>query len=74
MNTSHILIFKTNIRTDNDRMCIQDVLDRHPLIESWTIDQHDVDCVLRVISPHLTHQEVSGILARCNYDCSELTD
>lgn len=69
-----ILVFKTNISTPRDITFVKDVLDKHELIEQWNVDQADVDCVLRVISKHLTPADVINLLSECNYDCAELTD
>ncbi|PSL46375.1 hypothetical protein CLV51_103353 [Chitinophaga niastensis] len=71
---NHILIFKTNIATTAARQQIATVLDMHPLIAQWTVDLMDVDCVLRVVSYHLSPADVIAIVARYNYECTELTD
>lgn len=69
----HILICKTNIAAERDLFAVKTVLDTHYLIEQWNIDQTDVDCVLRVISHHLTYADIIRIISGLNYSCEELT-
>jgi hypothetical protein len=69
----HILIFKTNIAAESDLFAVKTVLDNHHLIEQWNIDQEDVDCVLRVISWHLSYADIILIISGLNYSCEELT-
>lgn len=69
----HILIFKTNITEERDLFAVKTVLDNHDLIEQWNIDQEDVDCVLRVISWHLSYADIIRIISGLNYSCEELT-
>lgn len=69
----HILIFKTNIAAESDLFAVKTALDNHHLIEQWNIDQTDVDCVLRVISYHLSYADIIRIITGLNYSCEELT-
>ena len=71
-NLKHILIFKTNIRTDTDRIRVEGALNAHKKIERWNIDRHDIDCVLRIISPELQSNEIIVLINHCGYECSEL--
>ncbi len=68
----HILIFKTNIETERDRQCVQDILDNHEQILQWNIDQHDVDCVLRIVSNTLTTEQVICLIKHNGFECAEL--
>ncbi len=74
MNTENILLFKSNIKTASDKFAVERILDIHPHIEQWTVDQQDEDCVLRVISPRLTHNHVIDMVKGCGYHCEELKD
>jgi hypothetical protein len=69
----HILIFKTNIAEERDLVAVKTALDTHHLIEQWNIDQTDVDCVLRVISYHLSYADIIRIISGLKYSCEELT-
>jgi len=68
----NILIFKTNIKTEADRELLQPLLDSHACIRQWNVDLHDVDCVLRIVSPTLTMADAIGLITRHGYECSEL--
>lgn len=68
----HILLFKTNIQTSDDKMLIAKVMEKHK-IEQWTVDQQDVDCVLRIVSPILKLDEVIELVSKNGYQCEELT-
>lgn len=67
-----ILVFKTNIRTEPELLCVQAVLNEHPHVIDWSIDQQDVDCVLRVITPELCTKDVIQMISRHGYHCEEL--
>ena len=69
---SHILIFKTNIKTTADKLMIEKILDTHEHIEKWNIDLHDIDCVLRIESHTLQHHEIIELIHHHGYDCDEL--
>ncbi len=69
---SHILIFKTNIRTAGDKMRIQHSLDASGSIQQWNIDLHDIDCVLRVVSDTLTPEEIISMIQNRGFECTEL--
>lgn len=68
----HILLFKTNIQTVDDKSLIAKVLEKQK-IDQWTVDQQDVDCVLRIISPVLKLEEVIHLVSEMGYQCEELT-
>ena len=72
-NFDHILLFKTNIGCPGDKLFLHAVLDGNPDIERWTVDLEDEDCVLRVISHTLTHQQIIELLNHYGYSCHELT-
>nr|WP_068891278.1 hypothetical protein [Pedobacter panaciterrae] len=68
----HILLFKTNIQTAEDKTLIAKVMEKNK-IEQWTIDQQDVDCVLRIVSTVLKLDEVIHLVSKNGYQCEELT-
>jgi len=71
-NFDHILLFKTNINCDEDKQRLR-LLSKHPEIECWNVDAEDEDCVLRVISYTLTHQQIIELINHYGFDCHELT-
>ena len=72
-NFDHILLFKTNINCQNDKQCLQAVLDNNPDIKQWSIDLEDEDFVLRIISYTLTHQQIIELINTHGFECCELT-
>lgn len=72
-NFDQILLFKTNISCAGDKQCMHTLLDNHPDIEKWNIDMEDEDCVLRVISYTLTHQQIIKLINDHGFECRELT-
>lgn len=69
-----ILVFKTNIRTVTELLCVQSVLNDHPHIQDWSIDQQDVDCVLRIITPALCTTDVVALITNNGFECTELDE
>jgi len=69
---NHILIFKTNIRTDCDKLRIQQILDTIDSIQQWNIDLHDVDRVLRIVSDALTPEQIISVVKCHGFECTEL--
>ena len=69
---NNILVFKTNIRTRFDKIPIEDALGSIETIQQWNIDQHDIDCVLRIVSDTLTPHQIISIINQRGFECSEL--
>jgi hypothetical protein len=69
---NHVLIFKTNVQTQTDKLYLKTVLDKHRQVEQWNIDLEDVDCVLRIVSRHLKHSDVIKIISQYGFYCEEL--
>lgn len=74
MNTENIHIFRSNIQTPADVAEVGIVLDIHPQIDSWTLDLHDDERILRVVSEKLTDRKITELVALCGYQCEELND
>lgn len=71
MNSSNILVFKTNIQSVVDKERIRSVMDRQDILR-WNVDAADVDCVLRVESMSITPLEVIQLINDNGYLCQEL--
>ena len=71
-NLEHILLFKTNISSEKDKLMVQPVLDSHNSIKHWTVDLNDCDFVLRVESESLDHQQVIHLINDHGFECCEL--
>lgn len=72
INIEHILLFKTDIRTEEDKRLIAKVMQKLK-IETWTVDQDDIDCVLRIVSDTLKLNDVIDLVVDNGYHCEELT-
>ena len=74
-NRTEILVFKTNLESEDGIRAVSDVLDQHPGVIRWNIDHWDVDKVLRVetyspSSPYL----IMEMIRSAGFVCDELTD
>jgi len=68
----NILVFATNIKTENDKLTISNVLNNNPEILQWSLDQEDIDCVLRIVSNTLSEEQIIALLDNQNFECSAL--
>ena len=68
----NILVFATNIKTENDKQTISKILDNHSEIQQWNIDLEDIDCVLRIVSETLSEEDIIGIIKSQDFNCSQL--
>jgi hypothetical protein len=72
IDLSNILIFKTNIQTEFDKLRIKNVLDASQKILKWNIDMEDCDHVLRIVSDSLKPEQIISVLDYVGFECSEL--
>jgi len=72
MDLTQILIFKTNIQTEFDKLRIKNVLDASHKVLKWTIDMDDIDRVLRVVSDSLTAEQIISVINYVGFECAEL--
>lgn len=68
----NILILKTNLITEEDRLKIKPLLDNNPLIKEWSVDTEDVDKILRVVTPEMNELQLIGLIEQNGYQCYEL--
>lgn len=71
-NLNHILVFATNIQTKTEALEIATILNENTAIQQWSIDQEDVDCVLRIVSDTLSPTHLIEIITNQNFNCTEL--
>ena len=72
IDLSNIFIFKTNIRTEFDKLRIKNVLDASQKVLKWNIDMDDADHVLRIVSDSLRPEQIISLLDYVGFECSEL--
>lgn len=68
----NILVFATNIKTENDKQTISKILNENPEIKQWSLDQEDVDCVLRIETDTSSEEQIIDLLGDLNFECSAL--
>jgi hypothetical protein len=71
-NFDHILLFKTNIKSETDKEIICALLDGDEAIQEWSVDTEDEDCVLRVVTFTLNHYQIINLINTKGYLCCEL--
>jgi len=72
INYNNILIFATNIKTITDKKFISSILNQVAVIMCWSIDQEDIDCVLRVETKVLKAKDIIKIITLHGFNCNEL--
>ena len=73
-NMTHILIFKTNIRTEEDKILVGEFLNKNSKIKEWSVDCDDIDCVLRIVSHELDAESIIKLINQIKFHCEELTE
>ena len=71
---SEVLVFKTNILSDEDVEKIGHVLASESNIARWNIDRDDIDKVLRIECDQLQPEAVIKVLRDAGFECEELPD
>jgi len=70
-----ILVFKTNVETEEGIDAVSAVLNDHPEILRWNVDQWDIDNVLRIEAYEPTSPSLFiEILRNVGFACDELPD
>ena len=70
----HILIFKTNIETDNAHREVKNLLGTYQSIIDWHIDREDIDNVLRIESETNNINDIIATINNAGFICEELPD
>lgn len=70
-----ILVFKTNLETEDGIRTVGTILDDHPEILRWNVDHWDIDKVLRIetYKPSMP-SSIIEIVRNVGFDCDELPD
>lgn len=68
---NNILVFKTNIQSDEDLQVIESLLNEIE-VDDWNVDRKDIDCVLRIVTNTVTECEISSLVTRAGFLCEEL--
>ena len=69
-----ILVFKTDLESEERLEIIRPFLDEHPGIIKWNVDKHDIDKVLRIESKNISSADVINLVQKAGFVCEELPD
>jgi|HubBroStandDraft_2_1064218.scaffolds.fasta_scaffold597554_2 hypothetical protein len=72
--TQQILVFKTNILSQQQERNVRALLDKAAGILKWNFDHYDCDHVLRVVTDSLYPEYIQEIIRQAGFDCTELPD
>ena len=73
-NLLQILVFKTTIKTPQDKAKIAPLLDGLPTITRWSVDCEDCDCVLRIEADGVSESEIMVSVQQAGFECEALND
>ena len=71
---SDILVFKTNVMTQDDRQKVAALFHSLSGIKSWNIDFNDIDHVLRIEKLDLEAADIIAVVREAGFECEELPD
>lgn len=71
---NNIFVFKTTIKTEEDKQKVALILDSLSQINRWTVDCEDCDCVLRIEADGISEEQIIEIVQRLGFGCEELKD
>ena len=69
-----VLVFKTSIHETRDLEQVASFIEHDPRILKWSVDQDDVDKVLRVEAGHISSMEIKLLINAAGFYCEELPD
>lgn len=69
-----ILVFRTNIITQEQKQLLGSLMSRHPDIQRWNVDNWDIDNVLRIESHSNCSNLVVDSLNQAGLICEPLED
>ena len=69
-----VLVFKTNVSSDEDVKTIGRLLATKSKITRWNIDRDDIDKVLRIECEQIKPETVVNLLCHAGFECRELPD
>ncbi len=70
--TTEILVFKTNIQTEDHLTQIRDILSPLTAIRRWNVDTDDIDCILRIEANELVCGQIIHLITNAGFHCLEL--
>jgi hypothetical protein len=71
---SKVLVFKTNISSDEDINSVTKILALENKIFRWNVDRADIDNVLRIEGSGIAPKYVINLFRAAGFHCEELPD
>jgi hypothetical protein len=71
---THVLIFKTNVKSEEQLHQAALLLDATDSVLKWNIDREDVDNVLRIESTLPNLHDIVKVMSNAGFACEELID
>jgi hypothetical protein len=71
---SNVLVFKTNILSDEDIITVAQILARVDKIFRWNVDRADTDNVLRIEGCGIESAYIVELFCAAGFQCEELPD
>jgi len=71
---AHVLIFKTNVESEEQMQQASLLLDATDSVIKWNIDREDIDKVLRIESTLPCINDIMKIMVDAGFTCEELVD
>lgn len=71
---SNVLVFKTNILSDEDMIAVAQILAPEDKIFRWNVDRADIDNVLRIEGYGINPGHIIDLFCAGGFHCEELPD
>ena len=69
-----ILIFKTDLKTEDRVKVIKPYFDENIAVKDWCVDLEDIDCVLRIEANNLKEFDIISMANSKGFYCEPLSD
>ena len=73
-HSTKVLVFKSNLIAEEDVLTVKPLMDNHPGVLRWNVDQQDIDYILRVEANDVTPTEIEDLVVAAGFFCEELPD
>lgn len=71
----HVLVLKTNVDNEQKLNTVKARFDTIPQFNEWSVDQEDIDNVLRIVTTEkIMESDVINLLDSMNLLCEELAE
>ncbi len=74
INSKKVLVFKTNVRQEEDLKILKPVFEQQREVLKWSVDMDDEDKVLRIETRTLPAKKIESLVLEAGFNCIELPD